>query len=227
MKDDVNGLAMDKRSAESYLAETSDGGETWTLVEPTGAFYGYDIAYIPGTDNMWISTGAASGASGASYSVDGGHSWVDYPEVAGIQLLDCDFIEGGIGWAGSFNEDEFTGGMYKYIPGEAEPAFDIDFTDGTGFTITIKNVGTADATNVEYSIIIEGGLIILPAKEFSDTIASIPSGDSSDILLELKGIGFGILTAMPSLTIIIDCDEEVTAEKSDEFRLFLTKTTLQ
>jgi len=227
MKDAMNGLAMDKRSAESYLAETSDGGETWTLVEPTGAFYGYDIAYVPGTDDMWVSTGAASGASGASFSVDGGHSWVDYPEVAGIQLLDCDFIQGGIGWAGSFNEDEFTGGMYKYIPGEAEPAFDIDFTDGTGFTITIKNVGTAEATNVEYSIIIEGGLIILPAKEFSDTIASIPSGDSADILLELKGIGLGIITAMPSLTITVDCDEEVTAEKSDEFRLFLTKVTLQ
>ncbi len=114
MKDETNGLAMDKREGGSLLAETSDGGETWTLIEPSGPFYSNDISYIPGTDNMWISTGAAILASGASYSTDGGHSWIDYPEVQGTQLLDCDFIEGPIGWAGSFNVDDETGGIYKY-----------------------------------------------------------------------------------------------------------------
>ena len=118
MKDDMNGLAMDKRSGGSLLAETSDGGETWTSITPTGYFFDYDIAYIPGTENMWITTGAATGDSGASYSLDGGYTWVNYDEVSGVQLLDCDFIEGGIGWAGSFCVDEYTGGMYKYTPSE-------------------------------------------------------------------------------------------------------------
>ena len=151
MKDADNGLAMDKRLAGSYLAETSDGGETWTIVEPTGPFYGYDISYIPGTDNMWICTGAASGASGASYSLDGGYSWTDYSEVAGTQLLDCDFIEGTIGWAGSFNVDEENGGMWKYTPPD-DPIPDlytigslswIDVKPGSTVTDTfrVKNVG--------------------------------------------------------------------------------------
>ncbi len=151
MKDADNGLAMDKRLAGSYLAETSDGGETWTIVEPTGPFYGYDISYVPGTDNMWISTGAASGASGASYSLDGGHSWIDYSEVAGIQLLDCDFIEGTIGWAGSFSVDDETGGVWKYTaPDDPIPDLytigSLSWTDvKPGSTVTddfrVKNVG--------------------------------------------------------------------------------------
>jgi hypothetical protein len=151
MKDENNGLAMDKRSGGSTLAETSDGGETWTPVTPSGYFYSYDIAYVPGTDNTWISTGADSGASGAGYSIDGGHSWEDYPAVSGIQLLDCDFVEGGIGWAGSFNEDEFTGGVYKYTPTTEADLIcsgDISWTEVTpGETVTasftVQNVGGA------------------------------------------------------------------------------------
>jgi photosystem II stability/assembly factor-like uncharacterized protein len=151
MKDENNGLAMDKRDGGSTLAETSDGGETWTPVTPTGYFYDNDIAYVPGTYNTWISTGAATGISGASYSIDGGHFWEDYTAVAGTQLLDCDFIEGGIGWAGSFNEDEFTGGMYKYTPSEEADlscSGDIAWVDVTpGETVTdsftVQNTGGA------------------------------------------------------------------------------------
>jgi photosystem II stability/assembly factor-like uncharacterized protein len=159
MKDENNGLAMDKRSGGATLAETSDGGETWTPVTPTGYFYDYDIAYVPGTDNTWISTGAATGISGASYSIDGGHSWEDYPEVAGTQLLDCDFIEGGIGWAGSFNVDEFTGGMFKHTPSNEPDLYcsgDIAWVDVTaGETVTdsftVQNIGAA-GTELDWEI---------------------------------------------------------------------------
>lgn len=152
MKDENNGLAMDKRSTAAYLAETSDGGVTWELVEPTGPFYGYDIAYLPGTDNMWVSTGAASGGSGASYSTDGGHTWTDFSEVLGTQLLDCDFVEGMIGWAGSFSVDEETGGVYKYSTsgGDADlfcegtlSWVDVKPSDTVEGDFTVKNVGGA------------------------------------------------------------------------------------
>lgn len=226
MKDENNGLAMDKRLGGSYLAETSDGGETWTLVEPSGAFYGYDISYVPGTTNTWISTGAAQGASGASYSLDGGHSWIDYSEVNGIQLLDCDFIEGGIGWAGSFNEDEFTGGMYKYIPPEAEPILVIDsVTGGKGISVVIKNIGNANATSVEYNINIEGGLIVIPRTN-SGNLGTLTPGQSANATFGPIGIGLGIIADTPKITVAAECAEGSSDETSRTAKIILFRVMM-
>ena len=226
-KDENYGLAAHDNDISYDLYVTSNGGDDWEQITPTGFVYAAGLSYVPGTDNMFISTGAAEGSSGASYSVDGGHTWVDYSEMIGTQMLSCDFVEGGIGWAGAFSVDELTGGMWKYTPGEPEPNFDFSFGDESGLTVTIKNVGTAEATNIAYTIVIEGGLIILPPKEFSDTIPSIPSGDSKDILLEPKGFGLGIITPMPKATVNVTCDEGASAEDSAEFRLILSKVILQ
>lgn len=131
-KDQMNGLAMDKTAdGVGPIAETSDGGATWSLISYTGTCYNADFDYVPGTDNMYVSTGVFTNdplLQGASYSLDGGHSWTTWPEMEGTQLYGTDWIEGGIGWAGSFNVDEYTGGIYKYTPGEnlAPGAPDID-----------------------------------------------------------------------------------------------------
>ena len=142
-----------------------------------------------------------------------------------MQLLDCDFIEGGIGWAGSFNEDEFTGGMWKYTPGEPEPDLDFVFTGGSGLTVTIKNIGTGDATDVEYTISIAGGLIVLP-REDAGSIASIPSGGSEDVTMKVFGIGLGIITEEPSITAYAECAEGDSEEQTKSAKIFLTKVTL-
>ncbi len=114
-KDSMNGLLQDKGSGTTgTLYETSDGGETWTLVSPTGTVYYNDMAYVPGTTNMYVSTGAASGASGASYSTDGGHTWEIYAGTDGTQFLATDWANDECGYAGGFNGDQFTGGMFKY-----------------------------------------------------------------------------------------------------------------
>jgi photosystem II stability/assembly factor-like uncharacterized protein len=117
-KDPMHGLAAHDNGITYDLFKTDDGGVSWQPVTYSGICYASGLSYVPGTANTYISTGGAQSASGASYSIDGGYTWVDYPEVSGTQLLACDFVEGGIGWAGSFNEDEFTGGMYKYVPTE-------------------------------------------------------------------------------------------------------------
>ncbi len=122
--DALNGLAMDKNFADAELAETSDGGETWTALIYTGKCHGADFDYVPGTDNMYVSTGVQTGVptnNGATYSLDGGHSWTSWPDVEGIQLFGTTWVEGRIGWAGNFNLDEFTGGVYKYTPTENQP----------------------------------------------------------------------------------------------------------
>jgi len=158
-KDPMNGLAAHDNGATYDLYTTSDGGENWEEITPTGTPYAAGLSYVPGTDNMYISTGAAEGYYGASYSIDGGHTWEDYPEVSDTQLLSCDFIEGGIGWAGSFNVDEFTGGMYKYTP-SAEPDLScsgdiawVDVTAGETVTdsFTVQNIGGA-GTELDWEI---------------------------------------------------------------------------
>ena len=120
-KDQNNGLAMDKReSTEGIIAETSDGGETWTMISQKGLCYSGDFEYVPGTDNLYVSTGVYANDpvyQGASYSYDGGHTWIEWIEVSGIQLFATTWVDGLIGWAGSFTEDEYTGGVYKYTPG--------------------------------------------------------------------------------------------------------------
>jgi len=123
-RDELHGLAMDKNFAAAELAETSDGGLTWTAISYTGTCHGADFDYVPGTPNMYVSTGVRTGSpeyNGATYSLDGGHSWTSWPEVEGIQLFGTSWVEGRIGWAGNFNEDQYTGGVYKYTPEENEP----------------------------------------------------------------------------------------------------------
>jgi len=119
-RDELNGLAMDKNFTDASLAETSDGGDTWTSITYTGKCHGADFDYVPGTTNMYVSTGVQTGVpenNGATFSLDGGHSWTAWSEVEGIQLFGTTWVDGIIGWGGNFNVDETTGGVYKYTPG--------------------------------------------------------------------------------------------------------------
>jgi hypothetical protein len=68
---------------------------------------------------MYVSTGVTSSdpsLQGASYSYDGGHSWTTWSEMEGTQLFGTTWVDGQIGWAGNFNVDISTGGVYKYFP---------------------------------------------------------------------------------------------------------------
>ncbi|MEA2103317.1 MAG: T9SS type A sorting domain-containing protein [Candidatus Cloacimonadota bacterium] len=114
-KDSMNGLLQDKGAGTTgTLYETSDGGETWTFLNYNGSCYTNDMSYVPGTDNMYVSTGAAAGVSGASYSLDGGANWTIYDGTEGTQFLATDWANDECGYAGGFTLDQFTGGMFKY-----------------------------------------------------------------------------------------------------------------
>ncbi len=140
-KDSMNGILQDKgASTTGTLYETSDGGDTWTLINTTGTVYYNDISYVPGTANMYVSTGAdyQNDASGASYSEDGGHTWTVFNGTAGTQFLHTDWVHDECGYAGEFNDDQFTGGMFKYtyvsapvlppenLTAEAQPDLTVD-----------------------------------------------------------------------------------------------------
>ncbi len=116
-KDEMNGIAQDKNAASTgALSETSDGGVTWEEVTHSGTAYTNDFEYIPGTPNTYVSTGAATGLSGASYSHDGGHNWTVFDQTTGVQFLATTWINSTTGWAGCFNDisNPALSGVYKY-----------------------------------------------------------------------------------------------------------------
>lgn len=228
-KDANNGLVISLNAqAAAALAETSDGGATWNTVAFSGTCYDNDLCYVPGTTNMYISCGGATGASGASFSLDGGHSWSDYAEVNGIQLLGLGFTTGKIGWAGAFNTDQTTGGVYKHVPAAApQPAFTIGVTGGKGITVTVNNVGDGDATNISYTVGITGGLWI-KQRDFSGTKALLASGTNFSFSEKIMGIGLGILKKpVPTITVSLTCDQNVTATRTVSAKIFLSKVTIQ
>jgi photosystem II stability/assembly factor-like uncharacterized protein len=226
-KDEQHGLVFDVNTAgTSTLAETSDGGLTWQMVDYTGPCYNYDLRYIPGTVDMYVSTGSTTDAAGVSYSLDGGHTWTDYPDMVGIPLLSLGFTSGKIGWAGSYNTDVFTGGIYKHIPGAPTPAFSIDIAGGKGFTVRVRNVGDLVAHNVTCDVTFAGGLFIKP-KGFTMTQLTLDVGANFTVTGTPKGIGLGLFTPLPTINITVNCTQGIGATKTVQAKIFFSKITLQ
>ncbi len=118
----THGIAMDKgASTVGAMSETFDGGVTWSTIAVTGTVLTNDYAYVPGTPNTWVCTGAAEGATGIAYSYDGGHTWAFFPDTEGTQFLATDWINSTTGWCGAFNESNTVGGMYKFNGSLEEP----------------------------------------------------------------------------------------------------------
>ncbi|MEI6062756.1 MAG: C10 family peptidase, partial [Bacteroidota bacterium] len=113
-KDDLNGL-VEQTTTSLVLMETHDGGATWQAITPTGPFLTSDLCFVPGTDNTFVSTGAASGATGASFSFDGGYTWAQFMGTETDQFLACTFVNDNCGYAGGFNTNATTKGMNKYV----------------------------------------------------------------------------------------------------------------
>ena len=120
MRDAANGLAFvpaQNSPVDNKSYRTIDSGKTWVEFTPTGTFYGNDFCHIPGTPNVWVSTGAATGLSGASYSLNDGASWTDFDGRIGIQHTAVGFANNNVGWAGNFT-DQLTpatvGGVFKF-----------------------------------------------------------------------------------------------------------------
>jgi len=117
MADEMHGLAQDKdQNSVGTLAETFDGGVTWTTITSTGQIGTNDFCFVPGTPDTWVSTEANPDVQlGAYYSFDGGHSWAHFEGTEAEQYLGVDFANNHCGWAGGFNVSETEGGMFKYV----------------------------------------------------------------------------------------------------------------
>ncbi len=111
----TNGLARlyNSTTGGNTMRVTSDGGDTWTVATPTGNFFGSDVKHVPGTASRLISTGAAQGFIGSSFSDDGGLTWTDIETTA--QRTALGVVDSTHMWTGGFTTSPNSDGIFKWF----------------------------------------------------------------------------------------------------------------
>ncbi len=103
------------------------------------------------------------------------------------------------------------------VAGGVPPQPDIEIgaiTGGKAIGATIQNVGEGDATNVAWTIALDGGLI-LKGKETTGTVATIAAGADAAATASVFGIG------KVTITVTATCDEGDTATKTASGFVFI------
>jgi hypothetical protein len=95
------------------------------------------------------------------------------------------------------------------------PQLSIEIKGGFGITATIANLGDAPATNIAWSMSLDGGFILL-GKETTGSIATLAAGDTVQIKSKLI-VGIGKTT----ITIHAVCDERVETTESGDGTVIL------
>lgn len=103
--------------------------------------------------------------------------------------------------------------IYEWTEVPEEPELEIGEITGGLFTIksSIKNIGNGEATDVNWSITLDGGLIIL-GKNTAGTIASIPAEDEALIKSDLI-LGIGKTT----ITVSVGAEEKTIERNASGF----------
>jgi len=139
-----NGLLL---NSLGELWGTTDGGETWVSkgnVDNVGS----DIECIVGTTKAVFtgSNGASPAVSNSSYSLDSGNTWT---LIDNVQRLELEF-SATTGFAGGFNTDNLTGGMFKYTGTELGLASVVDneIASFNAYPNPINNNLTIEGVNI-------------------------------------------------------------------------------
>jgi len=90
----------------------------------------------------------------------------------------------------------------------------VSFISGISITFEVKNVGNADATDVEWESIIVDGFFIYP-RNASDTIGTIEANESKEIKIPVFGIGLGVLKDIPQIGVMISAYNAETVYKME------------
>ncbi len=95
------------------VRKTIDGGGTWSTLNPTGYFVKYPhIDFVPGSTSMWVNVSSGPNI-GSSYSLNDCASFLDI-DTGSVQYTTVKFLNINTGWAGGFNTNATTGGIYKW-----------------------------------------------------------------------------------------------------------------
>jgi outer membrane protein assembly factor BamB len=118
------------------------------------------------------------------------------------------------------------GGIYCY--GEVtlpEPNLTITkISGGNAISIEIMNQGDANATGVNGTLVITGGLFIHQGTYvFPETI---PAGETANVIVPVFGIGFGFFKRVPQISVNVTCAENSTATAVQQFKIFLARVKI-
>ncbi len=112
--DSLHGLITQVNATTVLLRGTSDGGLTWSAVNPvSGTVYSGDITAVPGTMNTFVTAGSnGTFGFGTSFTLDGGVNWLDIDN--NISHTALDFLDTITGWTGEYIPAATFGGAYKF-----------------------------------------------------------------------------------------------------------------
>ena len=192
-------------------------GSTATPTTLTGPYNGcYGLAYDEVYDCLWMTTADYSGDL-HQLDMDGNllNTYTCLPEYD---------IQGGCTMADTTNYGYVLAVLQQSSPDKISfyevhadnPELEIgEITGGIGVKSSIKNTGTGDATDVDWNITLDGGIIIL-GKETTGTEATIAAGDEAAIKSGLI-LGFGSTT----ITVYAECAEGKNADRNASGFVFL------
>jgi len=165
-----NGVIVDNLG---NLYKSTNGGSSWSQISTNGDVFSGGLCYIEGTDIIFTT------GSGSSFSTDGGYNWnpIDLTQHTYVE-----FLNETVGWSGGFNQDFFTGGIWKwedlalntedftednfeisYYPNPVENLLNINYEKNilsTIYDITGKKLLESSDKNIDLSTL-QGGVYIL------------------------------------------------------------------
>ncbi|RYF85764.1 MAG: T9SS type A sorting domain-containing protein [Chitinophagaceae bacterium] len=110
-KNGMIGLAQN----DSTMRKTTDGGLTWNAVSFSGPVHHYDLRFVTGSQQTWISTGANYQVNdvGSSISYNDGQTWIAVDDSSLHTVVD--FVSENIGYSGGLNSSISQGGVFKWM----------------------------------------------------------------------------------------------------------------
>lgn len=168
---------------------SSDGGETWemTYIANSPDNEMYPVIEAKGSTATCLFT--KNGDLYAAITTDGGNTW----EITGpindetgsvIEEYACADVAAGYA---VWQDGRGGNGDIYFDQATALPAFDISISGGFGIKVTITNVGTGEAKDLQWSIDLQG--LVFVGKHSEGMQGSLKPGESITTKLFVLGLG--------------------------------------
>jgi len=174
-----------------------------------------DVRHVEG--ETFVCTYVKDNALFSSVSEDAGATWstpvkIEDDVVAEYKTADITDLGGRVMYEVDSGVDVDL--WLAPLEGASAPFIEIDsISGGTGVSATIKNTGTADATDVEWTLTINGGLLGMINKELSGTIPNLAVGTETVI-------SSGILFGLGNIAITVTADTAQDSASGKQFLIF-------